>query len=379
MYKRTIGYVSAVNPFEDRKAWSGSIYKIREAISDAGFEVIWIPYKNNTVRVRMWNRIFRLYHKLTHKNLAYGIFFRPLVKEYAKSIRNNPDIEKCDFIFFPGFAHISEYCKIDKPIVFFSDASAFNMIDYYWKNCPKWYIKMSEELEYNAINRALINIRSSQWAADSIIKDGHFNADDTYVLEFGPNIDIADIKRVTPYKDGELRILFSGVEWERKGGDIAVDAVRILREKGIDAKLYIAGIQELPDYCQKYDFIVNIGFLNKNIPEQYAEYIKMWKNMHLFLLPTKAECSAIVFCEASAFGMPSYTYATGGVPNYVVDGVNGRTCRLGEGPEVFAQKIYDDVTSGNLNKLYEGTRNISESKLSWEAWSRRFHEIMSKY
>jgi len=34
MDKRTIGYVSAVNPFEDRKAWSGSIYKIREAISD---------------------------------------------------------------------------------------------------------------------------------------------------------------------------------------------------------------------------------------------------------------------------------------------------------------------------------------------------------
>ena len=33
----------------------------------------------------------------------------------------------------------------------------------------------------------------------------------------------------------------------------------------------------------------------------------------------------------------------------------------------------------NLNKLYEGTKDISESKLSWEAWSRRFREIMSKY
>ena len=30
--KTIIGFVSASNPFVDRKAWSGTIYKIREAI-----------------------------------------------------------------------------------------------------------------------------------------------------------------------------------------------------------------------------------------------------------------------------------------------------------------------------------------------------------
>lgn len=37
-----IGYVSAQNPYTDRKAWSGTMYKVREAIENAGFDVEWV-------------------------------------------------------------------------------------------------------------------------------------------------------------------------------------------------------------------------------------------------------------------------------------------------------------------------------------------------
>ena len=40
--KTIIGYVSKSDPMSDRKAWSGTIYKMREAIERAGFIVIWI-------------------------------------------------------------------------------------------------------------------------------------------------------------------------------------------------------------------------------------------------------------------------------------------------------------------------------------------------
>ena len=45
---KTIGYVSQANPFEDKKAWSGLIYKIREGIENAGYNVVWIPYTKDT-------------------------------------------------------------------------------------------------------------------------------------------------------------------------------------------------------------------------------------------------------------------------------------------------------------------------------------------
>ena len=42
MRNKIIGYVSAEDPFRDKKAWSGTKYKIREALQNAGYEVVWI-------------------------------------------------------------------------------------------------------------------------------------------------------------------------------------------------------------------------------------------------------------------------------------------------------------------------------------------------
>ncbi len=49
MENKIIGYVFAEDPFHDRKAWSGTKYKIREAIQNAGYEVIWILCKPNKI------------------------------------------------------------------------------------------------------------------------------------------------------------------------------------------------------------------------------------------------------------------------------------------------------------------------------------------
>lgn len=43
------------------------------------------------------------------------------------------------------------------------------------------------------------------------------------------------------------------------------------------------------------------------------------------LLPTRAESYGIVFCEASAFGIPSITTDVGGVSGVVHNGKNGYT------------------------------------------------------
>ena len=43
----------------------------------------------------------------------------------------------------------------------------------------------------------------------------------------------------------------------------------------------------------------------------------------ILLLPTQAECAGIVFVEASAYSMPIFTHDTGGISNYVINGING--------------------------------------------------------
>ena len=212
------------------------------------------------------------------------------------------------------------------------------------------------------------------------MNDYGYDPKKTYVIEFGANIDDADlVPNTRKYTAGEpVTILFSGVEWKRKGGDIAVETVRLLNEQGIRARLVIAGIRELPRQYEGLPYIDYVGFLNKNDPGQYRRYVQLWQEAHFFLLPTQAECSAIVYCEASAYGVPIFTYDTGGTGDYVIDGVNGYKLPPAATAADFAACIKRNLNTASLQTLHEGGRRLYKEKLSWPAWSRRFREIMEE-
>ena len=372
-----IGYICESNPFVDRNAWSGTIYKIREAIENAGFEIVWIPFNNSSKLAQFSEKIrWKLHNLLGKKQILGGVHFLPEVYAYSKTIKKDDAFNKCDVLFFPRGGQVGLFLKTDKPIIYYSDATAHVMVDYYWKNCHPLSIKMSCFLEKKASQKAFINLRSSQWAINSVIQDCKYPESNSFVLEFGANIDTSDIKQITPYEKGPLRILFSGVEWIRKGGDIAVETINILRNKGIDAHLDIVGIKDLPSYCKEYDFITYHGFLNKNKPKDYQKYIEIFRNSHIMLLPTQAECSAIVYCEAAGFGLPTYTYATGGTESYVVNGVNGHTLPPSQHADDFANCIMEDIEYNRMGALHEGALKLYSEKLSWSAWSKRFRNII---
>lgn len=368
-----IGYVCETDPRKDRFAWSGLIYKLREAIEMAGFEVIWIPYSEDTKILKWATRLrWRLYRLGGNKKFLGGVHFLPEAYGFAKSIEKNPDFFRCDWLFFPRGGQIALFLKTDKPIIYHSDATVFVMLDYYWKNCHPLSVKMACWLEKKASQKAALNIRASKWAAESVVKDCGCDSKRCEVIEFGANFDESDIFPIIPYQKGRLEVLFPGVEWERKGGDIAVETVRILRSRGYDAILNVVGINDLPDYCSNYDYVVNHGFLNKNKKDEYKKYLDLFEMCHLLLLPTQAECAGIVFCEASAFGMPVYTYATGGTENYVINGVNGYALSITKGATEFANRISEDIDNGKMFTLHDGALELYKQKLSWKAWAAHF-------
>lgn len=379
--KKTFGFVCATNPFTDRYAWSGTLYKIREGIERAGYNVVWIPVRTNSLVEKIYKVGIKIIQKLFYRD-QYVVLdvHRPFISWLqAKSIKYNSDFKSCDAYFFANGAQRALYMDLcGKPTVYYTDATFHIMVDYYWKNLYPKAMRQSMLLEERATQKMSLNIRSSQWAIDSVVNDCHFESKKSFVLEFGANIDSCDIIPSVPYSEGPLNILFSGVDWVRKGGDIAVETVLHLRNKGINACLTIVGIGEIPEKYKKLPFVTNVGFLNKNDPIAYKRYIECWKNAHIFLLPTQAECSAIVYCEAAAFGVPTYTYLTGGTANYVVSGENGFALDPGSPALMFASKIIEDIDSGNIVKLHNGALKMYEEKLSWDAWAHRFKNILEK-
>lgn len=369
---KTIGYVSRENPFTDRKAWSGTIYKIREAIELAGFKVIWIPYSvGKTAELAI-----KSYMKLRYGKAAITNHNRYIYRQEAKSISQSL-IDECDYLFFPGGIQISAFRNLGKPLIYYADATIRIMMDYYFKNQHEWIKHEAERCERMGISNASLCIMSSDWAANSVVNDYHFQKERTFVLEFGANLDDEDIVDAAEYDDGRLRMLLSGVDWDRKGGADAVEAVRLLNEKGVDAHLTIVGMTNLPKYVTVLPYVTVVGFLNKNDLVEYKRYVDIIKASNLLILPTKAECAGIVYCEACAYGLPIFTRCTGGTANYCIDGVNGRNLQENATAEDFANAIYEGIKNHKLKEYSENAKQIYINKLSWSAWVQKFAKIMN--
>ena len=214
---KKIGYVSSVDPFHERRSWSGTIYKLREAIENAGYEVIWVPFRQYSFGQRFLGDLIHVWNKISNSKWLGGMQFVPLVKLASRTIYREK-ADECDILFFPIDGQLMIWSKIDKPYIYHSDTTAHLMEDYYWHGINPKSVRYAEFLEEKASQLAAINLRSSDWAINSVIKDCHVPKEKCFVLEFGPNIDRADLKPSRPYLGGQLHILFSGVDWVRKGG-----------------------------------------------------------------------------------------------------------------------------------------------------------------
>ena len=375
-HKITIGYVSHSDPFADKKDWSGTTYKIREALELSGCKIVWVAYKKETTPIIIVKILLKIYSKLIRKNILTD--HTKIVGKLQSLTIDKSCYEECDYLFFSGQSQILASLDTKKQIIYYSDATFQLMIDYYWHNLSSWTIKQGNDIERTALEKSKIIIHSNVWASNSAIDFYGTQKEKCHVLEFGANLEDDDITSTEPYTGGELRVLFSGVEWKRKGAKVAIDTVGYLNKNNIKAKLFLVGLNSIPEEYKNISFIEHIGFLNKNIPEQYNKYISIIKQCHLLLLPTRAECSPIIFSEASAYGLPIFTYDTGGLINYVVNDCNGYRLPLSEKEEAFAHKIKECIDSGEFLRLKEGCLRLYKEKLNWKTWASRFNKLINE-
>ena len=325
---------------------------------------------------------YRLYEKVARglKRILGGIMIDSthsvIGAKYQSETIDMENIQQCDVIFAPFCCEALYSLKTEKPIIYLTDATFGIMVDYYFKDLSNFAINQGNQVEQKAMDTATEIIVSSQWAANSAINDYHQEPSKVHVIEFGANIDDKDIIDKKFVYEGHLHLLFLGVDWKRKGGQIAVDACKWLNENGVPATLHIVGIRELDDSIKQLPYIDYVGFLNKNVPEQYNRLVQVIKKCHCMLLPTLAECSAIAFCESSANGLPVFSHLTGGVGNYIYDGRNGYLLPLGSTGADFGTQIKACLESGELESMSVTARDVYRGKLNWNVWSQKVEVII---
>lgn len=373
-YKIKVGFIGWYSP-EDKKALSGTPHKMSDLLKSIGCEVTWIKMEKSK-KYLLYQKMMGAIGKISTKRLdcTHSVIGAML---QSKTIDMSA-VQQCDVLFAPFCSEALYSLRTDKPIIYLSDATFNIMVDYYFKGLSAYAIKQGNKVEQRAMDRSKAIIVSSQWAANSVINDYRQNPSKVHIVEFGANLDDKDIIEKTFDYNGHLHMLFLGVDWKRKGGQIAVDACKWLNENGVLATLHIVGIKELDESIKELPYVDYVGFLNKNYPEQYNRLVAVIKQCHCMLLPTLAECSAIAFCESSANGLPVFSHLTGGVGNYVYNGINGYLLPLGSTGVEFGTKIKECLESGELKKMSETAKDVYKKKLNWSVWANKVEQILIK-
>lgn len=373
---KKVGYISPVDPSKDRMTWSGTFYNTFHAIKSAGVDVEWIPYKSPLL-YKLFTRIASKIYKLVYGQ-GSSDHSRLMVCVHKHFINRNI-VKKYDYIFIPGQSEIVAGLNCDIPIIYYSDATFKKMINYYWFDYSSKAIEEGNKVEKMAIEKAMFNFRASKWAAESTIKDYEGQESRVYVFPFGADVpSIVNLSVAPDYKKKKLKLLFSGKDWTRKGGDIAVKAVEYLNKNGINSELYIVGVNKVPANIEAKKFVNLVGYINKNDPEDYKRYLNLYHECNAFILPTRAECAGLVFAEANAFGMPIFTTDTGGIGDYVFNGENGYRLSLNANGEDFGKQIEKIYRERKFEELSLGSKRIYRDFTSWKAWSKHFKEFIEK-
>jgi glycosyltransferase involved in cell wall biosynthesis len=364
--KLRIGFVS-LDDAKDVASWSGVPYHVLDALKrqDVSIEVF-SPLQQNfrylLAPIKIAARLSKRDVFINHFPLA----MRSCARQLKQRMLRNP----VDVILATSSMPIT-LLECSVPIIFYTDAVFHMMPGYYgglWDRLTARSIERGKWQEERALRNCTLGV--SNWAAEGARK--YTQPDKIRVVPFGASVPVHHeieilqewVSQRLTGAPSECRLLFIGVDWVRKGGAFAIETARILNKLGVRTKLTVIGCQpngEVPD------FVEVLGFVDKRSAEGRKQIEELYRHATFFILPTSAEAAGIVYCEASAFGVPTFTFKTGGSGDYIREGVNGMCLPLDSKPEVFAQGMKDIIESEDrYSALCLGAFNEYKTRLNWD-------------
>jgi glycosyltransferase involved in cell wall biosynthesis len=178
---------------------------------------------------------------------------------------------------------------------------------------------------------------------------------ETVVVAMPPLID------VTPHPlppEDELRLLFFGFVRPYKGLDIALDALALLKERGISHRLTVVGElwdREPIDVWQQR--IAARGLQDQVEMRPYyvadAEVGELFAEHHAALLPYRSATQSGIAPIALAAGRPVIATAVGGLVEVITDGVDGTLADPGDAASLAAaiQRCATELAAMSANAL----------------------------
>ena len=216
----------------------------------------------------------------------------------------------------------------------------------------------------------------SDWLRRSFIED--FGQDPDKVVTVGGGANIPHVPEV-PVRDWERpRLLFIGLEWDRKGGSDLLEAFAKLHAERPDAELRIVG-RERPAGGEPQPGVHWLGRIDRTRPEGEAEIERLHLEATAYVMPSVFEPFANVFLEAMAWGLPCVGSDRCSIPETVEHGVTGYTAPA-RNPDALASVLLELVSDpARARRMGEAGRQRFLERYTWDSVAARMiSEIESR-
>lgn len=369
-----------LNP-DNSRSWSGLPYFMRRALESAGVETVTLATED-VEHSRRWVRF--LVWRWLHRR-RYLVHCDPrLLRSHGRQFERRLSGIAVDAVFSPSTWPLA-YLETDLPTIFWTDACFGGLLDFYesFTSVAPPSINAGHMIEQRALDRCARAIYSSEWAAATAQQHYRVNPAKISVVPFGGNLHeppalekiVGLVQRREP---APCRLLLVGVDWKRKGADIAVETAAALVHAGLDTRLTIIGCAP-PRERSLPPFVEVVPFIGKDTPEKRRQLAEFYERSHFFIMPSRAEAFGIVFAEASAYGVPCLATRVGGLPSVVTDGVNGQLFPLDAGGEPYARFILGLMREpARYRELALSAAQEAATRLSWKAAGRRVAETLDE-
>lgn len=368
-------YLSVEDP-ENKKVWSGTHYSILRALKNIGTVDILGPYEPKT-KLLLLKILNQVSLKLFNKRISYrhGTL---LSKEYADYFTKKLAKKSYDYIIAPAASAETAFLETAIPVIYITDGTFKSCLNYHksLSNLTEKSIETGNSIEQKAIEKSKLIIVSSEWAAKSVIEDYKASPNKVKIIPYGANFENIPSEQDLVFEaPTEWKLLFVGVYWESKGGDIAYKAFKILKEKKYNVTLTVVGC--IPPTEILEEGLTVIPFINKNNAEGQTKLAQVFKEHHLLILPTRFDCTPIVINEASAFGVPCLVADTGGVRGHLTEDVNGYLIDYNDKGINYAKKIEELINyPAKYIALRQSTRKEYTDKLNWNHWLLELQKLI---
>ncbi len=372
-----IAFLTEADPL-DKRSWSSSLYYIGQSLQQHCGEVSYVgpfvhPEPSLLSKVRAKSSLMLFKRRYLHEtNMHDARTFGMLAAEKLAAL--SPDL-----IVSAASQTVLAFLETAIPIVWVSDTNFLQLMTYYsgYSHLTRRSRHEVRIIEQRALEKIHTFVLTSAWGARSVIEDYHADPQHVYIVPFGANLDTIPSKTVAENRklSGRCTLLFMGVEWQRKGGDIALATLVELEKLGIAAELIVCGC--VPPTHIAHPCMTEIPFLDKNDPLQQQQLEQLFITSDFLLLPTRADGAPNVFREASAFGLPVITTNTGGVSSIIRDGENGYMLPLAARGREYADlisNIYRDEE--HYQRLALSSRAEYEERLNWDSWGQSVSRIL---